>query len=209
VTSLATAATASRSDSTRLELASEQKRLAKLWDAFKKQEDDYRAVERERDDLWSRVQQLEKVTSIIGDPQQTAIRLNTFTKENQRLRADVGDLGNRLDEYRELFQAEQARLAKLYKVYEDTEARLEKSVAELEKWHRWWEKHNEELPIRAAQEASKSTGAKLSAKQLAQRQYAAQMRVVRKRAAKQKGGKGRIKNRAAAKKLRAKLGLKG
>lgn len=206
--SLAEAATVPRSDNARQELALEQKRLAKLWDAFKKQEDDYRALERERDDLWARVQQLEKVTSVIGDPQQTAIRINTLGKENERLRADVGDLGTRLDEYREQFHAEQARLAKLYKVYEDTEAQLEKATAELEKWHRWWEKHNEELPVKAAREASKSTGAKLTAKQLAQRQYAAQMRVVRKRAKKSKGGKGKIKNRTAAKKLRRKLGLK-
>lgn len=203
-----TAETTSRTDAARHELALEQKRLAKLWDAFKKQEDDYRGVERERDDLWARVQSLEKATAIIGDPQQTAIRINTLAKENERLRADVGDLGARLDEYRELFHAEQARLAKLYKVYEDTEAQLETSAKELEKWHRWWEKHNEELPVKAAQEASKSTGAKLSARQLAQRQYAAQMKQVRKRAAKQKGGKGKIKNRAAAKRLRSKLGLK-
>ena len=182
--------------------------MAKLWDAFKRQEDDYRSVERERDDLWQRVQQLEKVTAVIGDPQQTAIRLNTLVKENERLRADVGDLGARLEEYRSLFNAEQERLAKLYKVYEDTEAQLEAAAKELEKWHRWWEKHNEELPQKAAQEASKATGVKLSAKQLAQRQYAAQMRQVRARAAKQKGGKGRIKNRAAARKLRSKLGLK-
>jgi len=187
----------------------EQKRLAKLWDAFKKQEDDYRAVERERDDLWARVQQLEKATAVLGDPQQTAVRLNTLVKENERLRADVGDLGTRLEEYRTLFNAEQERLAKLYKVYEDTEAKLETTVKELEQWHRWWEKHNEELPQKAAQEASKSTGAKLSAKQLAQRQYAAQMKQVRKRASKQKGGKGPVKNRTAARKLRAELGLKG
>lgn len=49
---------------------------------------------------------------------------------------------------------------------------------------------------------------KLSKKQVAQRRYAAKMRGVRRRATKAKKGKGRIKSRAAATKLRRKLGLK-
>jgi hypothetical protein len=48
----------------------------------------------------------------------------------------------------------------------------------------------------------------LSKKQLAQRKYAAKMKGVRKRATGAKKGKGRIKKRPAAAKLRRKLGLK-
>ncbi|MCA1813900.1 MAG: hypothetical protein LC624_08110 [Halobacteriales archaeon] len=49
---------------------------------------------------------------------------------------------------------------------------------------------------------------KLTAKQLAQRRYAARMRGVRSRATTAKRGKGRIAKRGAATKLRKKLGLK-
>lgn len=195
-------------DPMRQELVLEQRRLAKLWDAFKKQEDEYRAVERERDDLWQRVQELEKATASIGDPTQTLVRLNTLSKENERLRADVGDLGARLEEYRHLFQDEQERLAKLYKVYEDTESHLETKTKEVEKWHRFWEKYGDDVSPKVAQGASKTTGVKLTPKQLAQRKYAGQMRGVRARAADAEGGSGPIKNRTAAKKLRAKYGLK-
>jgi chromosome segregation ATPase len=191
----------------RQDLALEQRRLAKLWDAFKKQEDEYRALERERDDLWSRVQELEKATSALGDPTQTAVRLSTLQKENERLRADVADLGARLEENRRFFHEEQERLAKLYKVYEDTETQLEAAQRELEKWHGWWEKHGEDLPPKVAQQAAKSTGVKLTARQLAQRQYATKMKTVRARAEAAPGGKGPISERAAAKRLRKELGL--
>lgn len=200
-------ATTTSSDGTRQELLLEQRRLAKLWDAFKRQEDEYRALERERDDLWARVQELEKATSSLGDPTQTLVRVNTLSKENERLRADVADLGTRLEEYRGLFHDEQERLAKLYKVYEDTEAQLEAATKDVEKWHRFWDRYNDQMPAKVAQGAAKTTGVKLSAKQLAQRKYAAQMRTVRKRAADQPGGSGPIKNRPAAKKLREELGI--
>lgn len=49
---------------------------------------------------------------------------------------------------------------------------------------------------------------KLSEKQLAQRKYASQMRVVRERAGDSAGGKGPIADREAASKLRRKFGLK-
>lgn len=48
---------------------------------------------------------------------------------------------------------------------------------------------------------------KLTTKQHAQRKYAAKMKTVRTRAKTTTGGKGRIKNRTTAKKLRGKLGL--
>ena len=52
-----------------------------------------------------------------------------------------------------------------------------------------------------------TTRAKLSPAQRNQRKYAATVKGIRGRAAKAAGGKGRIKNRPAAKKLRGKLGL--
>lgn len=56
--------------------------------------------------------------------------------------------------------------------------------------------------------AKKRGKGKLTKKQLAQRKYASAMRGVRKRAKKAAKGTGRIKKRAAATKLRRKLGLK-
>lgn len=49
---------------------------------------------------------------------------------------------------------------------------------------------------------------KLTAKQRAQRKYARAMQTVRGRAKKRKGGRGRIKHRTTAAKLRRKHGLK-
>ena len=49
---------------------------------------------------------------------------------------------------------------------------------------------------------------KLSKKQLAQRKYASRVRGIRKRAKTASRGKGRIAKRAAATKLRRKLGLR-
>lgn len=64
-------------------------------------------------------------------------------------------------------------------------------------------------PKRAKKASRKTTKkSKLSKKQLAQRKYAAQVRVLRQRAKKTAGGKGRIAKRSSATKLRRKLGLK-
>lgn len=69
--------------------------------------------------------------------------------------------------------------------------------------------HAPEPPAaKAASKTPKSTGKGLTAKQRAQRKYAAGMRTVRARAKTAKGGKGRIAKRTTATKLRRKLGLK-
>lgn len=154
---LARAKTVSNSNSSnrvRQELVQEQRRLAKLWDAFKKQEDEYRGVERERDDLWTRVQELEKASSRIGDPVETLTRLQHLEQENERLRKDLGHVGAMLEENRKTFHAEQERLAKLYKVYEDSEAQLVQATKELEKWHKWWDRYGKDLPPKIAKAAS-------------------------------------------------------
>lgn len=54
-----------------------------------------------------------------------------------------------------------------------------------------------------------ATSMALTRKQRAQRKYAGKMRGVRKRATKTRRGKGRIKKRPAARKLRKRLGLRG
>jgi hypothetical protein len=63
---------------------------------------------------------------------------------------------------------------------------------------------------KATRKSAKKATAKggLSKKQVAQRKYAGSMAGVRKRAAAQPGGKGKVAKRSAATALRRKLGLK-
>lgn len=176
------------SDSPRNELELEQRRLAKLWDAFKKQEDEYQAALREREELWTRVQELEKAAGTLGDPTTLQTRLDELERENERLRSEVDHLEAEAGDHRSLFQAEQRRLAKLFALYEDAQARLSQAG-------------------RAHAKLEQRVKKVLSDKQLAQRRYAAQMRVLRERARKARGGKGPIAQRRAARKLRRKLGI--
>lgn len=157
---LATATVTTKASGPKQELLLEQRRLTKLWDAFKQQELEFRAIERERDDLWERVQELEKATEGLGSPTQTLAKLQRYDEENQRLRADVADLGQRLEKNRQQFHEEQERLAKLFKVYEDAESRLGDAWKELRAWHAWWEKHGSSVPPKAAAAAKKIQRAK-------------------------------------------------
>lgn len=141
-------------------LLDEQRRLAKLWDAFKKQEDEYRALERERDELWSRLQEIEKDRETVGDLGEARTRLTRLEKENERMRTDVSDLGARLQEAQRNFHEEQARLAKLYKVYQDTEARLQDAWKEVNAWRGWWSKFGGKITGPGAQAAKRIKRAK-------------------------------------------------
>lgn len=204
---MAQAVAVSKTNELRQDLLAEQRRLAKLWDAFKKQEDEYRAIEKERDDLWTRVQEMEKASSAIGDPTKTYAQLQTLERENEKLRRDVSELGEKLDSYRAQFNEEQERLAKLFKVYEDAESERARAVKEVDAWQKWYEAHAKTMPRAVASTVSRAGGG-LTPKQMAQRKYAAGMKRIRARATKAKGGKGPIKGRGAAKRLRSKLGVK-
>lgn len=138
----------------------EQRRLAKLWDAFKKQEDEYRAVERERDALWSRVQEMEKDREVIGDVGQARAKIQKFESENETLRSDVGDLGRRLQWAHEEFGKEQERLAKLFKVYQDAESKLQDAWKEIHAWRNWWAKFGSKVAAPAAKAAHRIQRAK-------------------------------------------------
>lgn len=188
------------------ELESEQRRLAKLWDAFKTQEDQLKAIERERDDILAQYRRLEKSIADLGSPTRVKARVAELESENQLLKGDASRTAARLEEYVKLFTQEQERLAKLYKVFEDTESRLNKATAELEKTQ----------PRRARAARAPAPTGKTSARRdvrslpVAERRrlYNAEFAEFKKRAQRARGGKGHFENRPGAVALRTKYGLK-
>lgn len=110
----------------RKELEIEQGRLAKLWDAFKTQEDELKAVARERDEVLGELRSLEKELGSMGSPGQIRTRILTLDSTNRRLENDLNSAVERAERNARTFAEEQERLAKLYKVYEDTQAQLER-----------------------------------------------------------------------------------
>lgn len=196
-----------------LELESEQRRLAKLWDAFKTQEDQLKAIERERDDILGEYRKLEKSLVDLGSPARVKARILDLESENQLLKGDAARTASRLEEYVKLFTQEQERLAKLYKVFEDTEARLDKANAEIA---RLAPRKKTVAPVAAkpaaapARKATVKKGAGKKPLTLAERRkrYNAEFAAFKKRAQSARGGKGAYKNRPGAVALRKKYGIK-
>lgn len=128
------------------QLETEQERLAKLWDAFKTQEDELRATENERDALLKRLEELEDEMKEIGSVSAVKAKLDYLETENKRLSDELRRASELTDDYRDNFEKEQERLAKLFKVYEDMSAQLEKYQEQEAAWREWREKHWEDLP---------------------------------------------------------------
>ncbi len=194
-----------------LELESEQRRLAKLWDAFKTQEDQLKALERERDDILGEYRKLEKSLVDLGSPARVKARILDLESENQLLKGDAARTASRLEEYVKLFTQEQERLAKLYKVFEDTEARLDKANAEIA---RLAPRKKIVAPVAAkpapARKATVKKGAGKKPLTLAERRnrYNTEFAAFKKRAMSARGGKGAYQNRPGAVALRKKYGIK-
>lgn len=127
------------------ELEREQRRLAKLWDAFKTQEDQLKALERERNDILDKFRGLERQLVDMGTPTQIRARISHLDSENRRVGSDLATASTRVEKYVGLFTQEQERLAKLYKVYEDAEARLHRYETEAKAWRAWWEKFGDNV----------------------------------------------------------------
>lgn len=141
------------------QLESEQHRLAKLWDAFKTQEDELRATENERDALLKRLDELEDEMKEIGSVSSVKAKLDYLETENKRLSDELRKASEITDDYRENFEKEQERLAKLYKVYEDVAAQVEEYQEQAEAWGEWRKKHWDELP-----DSARKAGDKLQTK---------------------------------------------
>jgi chromosome segregation ATPase len=189
------------------ELEVEQRRLAKLWDAFKTQEDQLKALERERDDILAEYRKLEKALADLGSPAKVKARILELENKNQNLRNDAARTATRLEEYVKLFTQEQERLAKLYKVFEDTEARLSEATTKLAKF----EGRQSRKTAKATPAKPKAAPAKkgVLALPLAERRrrYQAEFAAFKKRAKSARGGKGPYAKRPGALALRKKYGL--
>jgi chromosome segregation ATPase len=142
------------------QLEREQQRLARLWDAFKTQEDELKKLEQDRNALVARLEELEREYRSLGSVSSVRTRLDFLERENKRLGAEHAKAVARADEYQDQFEEEQQRLAKLFKVYEDaaaTEAALRK---EAEAWRAWYSKHSSKLPAAAKTAAGRIKKAK-------------------------------------------------
>jgi chromosome segregation ATPase len=136
----------SEAETLRQSLEQEQQRLAKLWDAFKTQEDELRSAMNDRDALLDRLEEIEQDIKQLGSTSQAKAKIAYLDKENKRLAEQLAKTADRQQDFRSKFEDEQARLAKLFKVYEDTTAELEKYHEQETEWHAWRQKHWDDLP---------------------------------------------------------------
>lgn len=145
----------------RNELAGEQDRLRKLWEAFKAQEDELQALRNQPTPVAQAsapspdnraVESLRREVDLLtADLRRAAEAQSRLEEENQALRdgsrghADVAHQASRLET--ELAE-ERERLAKLYAVYEEVEGQRRDLAARLKEWHAWFHgaaPHIEEL----------------------------------------------------------------
>ena len=145
-------------DALRAELAREQERLRKLWDAFKSQEDELaqlrlaaptstlNASEGRGSDSLRR-----EVELLTGDLRRAAEGQKRLEDENQVLRENAkahAEVARRVTNLEGELAEERERLAKLYAVYEEVETERKKLEARLKEWDAWFHgaaPHIEEL----------------------------------------------------------------
>jgi len=144
---------------TRRKLEDEQRRLEKLWDAFKAQERELRGeseratrLDRELQDRDSGKARLE---AEVEDAQAEARRTR---EENSELLTKVEELQGRIvqlkdleqlrsqaEDFRAKYEAERDRLAKLFALYEESEAERERLARDVEVTDQWFEENRDAL----------------------------------------------------------------
>lgn len=157
-------------DSLRGELAREQDRLAKLWEAYKAQEDELGQLRRDAEGVASAqrtVESLRREVARLEPLSRYKSEYDATVRENQTMRIEVENLNRDLvrmsdqmrDAEAEMVQLREAgvsktrvtdlehaldeereRLAKLYKVYEEQAQELRESAARLVAWEDWVQK---------------------------------------------------------------------
>jgi len=150
-------------DDTAAELRREQDRLAKLWQAFKNQEDELEHLRKERPVMLETVAEQDRAMAKLRAEMATlrqeaghGDRADELERRNRILLIEVENLNRELrtashsleqhakgesDHVASLeadLRKEQERLAKLYQVYEEREAELKAAQARLAKWESWF-----------------------------------------------------------------------
>ncbi|MES2154746.1 MAG: hypothetical protein V4510_06375 [bacterium] len=157
-------------DSLRGELAREQDRLAKLWEAYKAQEDELNNTRGSAErvaTLERTVEALRRENARLEPLSRYKSEYDAAVRENQTMRIEVENLNRdlvrthdqlkqwegematlredasskgRVGELEHMLDEERERLAKLYKVYEDQSTELKESTARLDAWEAWVQK---------------------------------------------------------------------
>jgi chromosome segregation protein len=147
------------SGETRRKLEEEQRRLEKLWDAFKMQERELRAAEekatRLERDLADKDAGKARLEADLEDKEADVRRTS---EENAELLAKVEELERRLgqlkdleelrsqaEDYRAKYESERDRLAKLFALFEESEAERERLQREVEAADQWFDENREAL----------------------------------------------------------------
>ncbi|MFA5943679.1 MAG: hypothetical protein WC876_04340 [Candidatus Thermoplasmatota archaeon] len=136
-------------DSVRAELAREQERLRKLWDAFKSQEDELNRLKststlsstsaaadsRTVDSLRREVDLLSGDLRRAGEAQRRLEEDNVALREQAKT---VDEVSRRAAASQSDLEQERERLAKLYVVYEEVEAERARLEQHIKEWDAWY-----------------------------------------------------------------------
>lgn len=143
----------------RRRLDEEQKRLEKLWDAFKLQErelqdaiDKGNRLERELMDKDSNRARLEseleentaQVRRLNDENVELTEQIEKLTARIDQLR-DMESLRSQAEDYKAKYEAERERLAKLFALYEESEAERERLMREVEITDQWFSENKDAL----------------------------------------------------------------
>lgn len=151
------------------DLRAEQERLEKLWDVYKQQEAELEEAEQAREEAQREAEQArDHVDELESELESERRALRQAQEENGRLREQLADkeakveelshsedLEERIDDLEEELEEEHERLAKLYGVFEETQAERDDLAAELRQWRAWFDAHAKALEgvSRAVKEA--------------------------------------------------------
>ena len=136
-------------ESLRAELAREQERLRKLWDAFKSQEDELSRL-KSTSTLSSTtavadartVDSLRREVELLtGDLRRAGEQQRRLEEESVALREQAkttGEVARRAASIQSDLEQERERLAKLYVVYEEVEAERARLEQHLKEWDSWY-----------------------------------------------------------------------
>jgi chromosome segregation ATPase len=152
-----------QADDPRAELRREQDRLAKLWQAYKNQEDELEQLRRERPVLVETVAEQDRAIAGLRREQAALkeaagfkdrheesdrrnrvllIEVENLNREvraaNQAVAAHQKEFADKTAQLEADLRKEQERLAKLFKVYEEQEQEAAAAKARLEKWESWF-----------------------------------------------------------------------